>query len=225
MAPYGHSQPQKKPRPHRTSEIRAAIWIATLISLVLWGRGFFCGWLCPYGAMQEAAHQAGRLTGARSWRVPAHWDRRLKKVKYGVLAALLAATLISPSVADLLVEVEPFKTAVTVLFIREAPYVAYALFWLVLSVFIFKAFCRYVCPLGALLALLGRVRRLDWIARRQECGSPCRLCTVRCQYGAIDKAGQVDYAECFQCLDCVTIYEDSKTCVPLVLAAKGRAVG
>ena len=58
--------------------VSAVIWIATLVSLILWGRGFFCGWLCPYGAMQEVTYQAGRLSGARSWRVSARWDLRLK---------------------------------------------------------------------------------------------------------------------------------------------------
>lgn len=200
--------------------VSALVWIATLASLVVWGRGFFCGWLCPYGAMQEVSHRLGRAVGARTRRVPERLDRALKKVKYGVLAALAAAALAAPSLADALVEVEPFKTAVTVLFLRDWPYVAYALFWLLLSVFVFKAFCRYICPLGALLALLGRARRLDWIARRADCGSPCRLCEVRCPYGAIERSGRIAYDECFQCLDCVTIHEDAETCVPLVLAAK-----
>ena len=98
----------------------------------------------------------------------------------------------------------------------------YAAFWLVLGLVIFKAFCRYLCPLGAFLALGGLARRLDWIPRRAECGSPCQLCKVRCNYNAIEKSGAIRYDECFQCLDCVTIHDDRKTCVPLVLAAKRR---
>jgi hypothetical protein len=43
---------------------------------------------------------------------------------------------------------------------------------------------------------------------------------VKCRYQAIAKSGAVQYDECFQCLDCVTIHDDPKQCVPLIVAAK-----
>ncbi|TYO89512.1 4Fe-4S binding protein [Oceanicella actignis] len=196
------------------------IWGAAILGFVLWGRGLFCGWLCPYGAMQELAHHAGRAARLPRLRVAEGWDRRLKLVKYAVLAVLAAAALISPSATDALVEVEPFKTAVTVGFDREWPYVLYAAFWLALGAALFKGFCRYVCPLGALMALGGLLRGRDWIARRAECGSPCQLCRAKCPYQAIEKSGRIRYDECFACLDCVSIYEDPARCVPRVLAAR-----
>ncbi|HCI99431.1 MAG TPA: hypothetical protein DHV74_07625, partial [Sulfitobacter sp.] len=58
------------------------------------------------------------------------------------------------------------------------------------------------------------------IDRRAECGSPCQLCRVKCAYGAIKKTGEIQYSECFQCLDCVTIHDDPKQCVPLIVAAR-----
>ena len=122
---------------------------------------------------------------------------------------------------DKAAEVEPFKTAITTFFLREWYYAAYAIFWLLLGMMLFKGFCRYVCPLGALMAIGGALRLRRWIPRRVECGSPCQLCRVECQYGAIEKSGKIDYAECFQCLDCVSIHDDETRCVPLVL--KGRA--
>ena len=197
------------------------IWGAVIVSLVLWGRGFFCGWLCPYGAMQEISHHIGKALRIPQIRVPALWDARLKWVKYGVLAVLLVSAF-WPSVNDGLVEVEPFKTAVTTVFVREWKYVAYAAFWLILGMTLFKGFCRYVCPLGAFLAIGGLLRGRDWIARREGCGSPCQLCKVRCKYDAIAPTGAIEYSECFQCLDCVTIHDDPKQCVPLILAAREK---
>jgi NosR/NirI family transcriptional regulator, nitrous oxide reductase regulator len=49
------------------------------------------------------------------------------------------------------------------------------------------------------------------------------LCKVKCRYGAIEKSGAIKYDECFQCLDCVQIFEDPKACVPLVLTTKRNA--
>ena len=74
------------------------------------------------------------------------------------------------------------------------------------------------------MAIGGLLRGRDWIARRTECGSPCQLCKVKCQYGAIKQTGEIRYDECFQCLDCVTIHDDRAQCVPLILAAKGRSL-
>jgi polyferredoxin len=88
---------------------------------------------------------------------------------------------------------------------------------LLLSVFIFKGFCRYLCPLGAALVLLGRLRRFAWLPRRTECGQPCQRCRKRCLYQAINTTGEIDYDECFQCLDCVAIYQSERLCVPLIV--------
>ncbi|AVO38226.1 4Fe-4S binding protein [Pukyongiella litopenaei] len=196
------------------------IWVATIIGFVLWGRGFFCGWLCPFGAMQEFMHHLGARMRLPRIDPPARWDRRLKAIKYVLLAGLVVTVFVAPDHVDTAAEIEPFKTAVTVYFLREWYYVLYAGFWLGLGLFLFKGFCRYVCPLGAFMAIGGLLRGRDWIARRAECGDPCQLCRVRCKYGAIGKRGKIEYSECFQCLDCVTIHQDIKQCVPLVLAAR-----
>ncbi len=202
-----------------------AVWAVTIFGFVLWGRGLFCGWLCPFGAMQEFAHHLARLLRIPQVDVSDVWDNRLKWVKYIVLFSLVAIMFTAPARLDKAIEVEPFKTAVTTFFIREWYYVAYAVGLLMLSMVVFKGFCRYVCPLGAVMAIGGLIRTRKWIDRRPECGSPCQLCRVKCAYGAIKKTGEIQYSECFQCLDCVTIHDDPKQCVPLILAArKGRTL-
>ena len=199
------------------------IWAVALAGLVAWGRGLFCGWLCPFGALQEFASHLGRLLRIPQMEPSAWWDARLRYLKYVVLAGLVLCAVLAPAALDAAVEVEPFKTAITTFFVREWHYVAYAVGLLVLSMTLFKGFCRYVCPLGALLALGDVLRARRWIERRVECGSPCQLCRVQCRYRAIERSGRVDYAECFGCLDCVAIHDDASRCVPLVLAGrKGR---
>ncbi|QUJ76750.1 4Fe-4S binding protein [Sulfitobacter albidus] len=197
-----------------------AIWGVTILGFVLWGRGLFCGWLCPFGAMQEFAHHIGRLLRLPQIDVSDVWDDRLKWLKYGVLLVLLVVLFTAPARLDKAIEVEPFKTAITTFFIREWYYVAYAVGLLLSSMVLFKGFCRYVCPLGAVMAIGGLIRTRKWIDRRGECGSPCQLCKVKCAYGAIAKSGEIQYSECFGCLDCVTIHDDDTQCVPLIIKAR-----
>jgi len=201
------------------------IWLCVIASFFLWGRALFCGWLCPFGAMQEfVAVVAGKLK-IKQYNPQPLWDARLRGLKYLLLLGLVATALLKPEHVDRVAEVEPFKTAISVFFVREWYYVLYAGLCLIASAFIFKAYCRYLCPLGALMAIGGFLRLKPWINRRDECGSPCQLCSVKCSYGAIAKSGDIQYSECFGCLDCVDIYEDAGKCAPLIVAAKkGRVI-
>jgi len=193
------------------------LWLFVIVTFFLWGRGTFCGWLCPFGALQELVSQVGKFARIPQLRLRSRTDARLKLVKYIVLAAVLVTAVISVSWTDRLVEVEPFKTSITLLFVRDWPYVVWAISLLLLSTFVYKGFCRYLCPLGAGMALFGRVRLIDWLPRRAECGKPCQRCQSDCEYQAIKKSGEIVYEECFQCLDCVAIVQSDALCVPLML--------
>ncbi|HEY6908947.1 MAG TPA: 4Fe-4S binding protein [Myxococcales bacterium] len=202
--------------------VSIVLWGFTLVSLVVWGRGTFCGWLCPFGALQELTAWLGRLVRLPSLRAGPLADRWLKRGKYLALAAVLGAAAISPRWRDGAVEIEPFKTAVTLHFARHWPFALYAGALLASGAIAWKPFCRYLCPLGAFLALAGALRKYGWIARRAECGAPCQTCRHRCAYRAIDADGSVDYAECFQCMECVAIYQDDRACAARVLEGRGR---
>ena len=193
------------------------LWGAVIVSAFIWGRGTFCGWLCPFSALQELVSKGANALGVRQIRIPERVDARLKKLKYVVLGTIVLTACFSVGWTDRLVEVEPFKTSITLGFNRSWPFVLWAGGLVVLSAFFYKGFCRYLCPLGAGMAVLGRLRRFDWIARRAECGQPCQRCRSDCTYQAIDRPGKVDYDECFQCLDCVAIYTNEELCVPLIL--------
>ena len=193
-----------------------------LISVLLIGRGVFCGWLCPFGALQELLGQISRALGVPQWNPPAALEKRLWWGKYlaAAVVLLLVTTQIDASGATL--EIEPFKTAITSKFTRAWPYVIYAGALLTIGLFSERAYCRFLCPLGGLLATLDRLHLLNLLKRRPECGNPCHLCERSCPVRAIESSGKIITAECFQCLDCMVEYYDDKRCPPLVQAAKRR---
>jgi NosR/NirI family transcriptional regulator, nitrous oxide reductase regulator len=197
----------------------------TAVSFFIWGRGTFCGWLCPFGALQEFVAMLAKALHVPQIRLPARLAGVLDRGRFVILLALVIAAALAPKVAESLVEIEPFKTAITVGFDRSWPYVAWALGLLLAGAFSYKFFCRYLCPLGAAMALGGKLRRFDWLVRRAECGKPCQTCRHRCEYDAIDRSGDIRYDDCFQCLDCVGIHADPQRCAPVLLyARKGRTV-
>lgn len=205
--------------------VTLVVGLFALATLIVWGRGTFCGWLCPFGVLQEFVARAARLARLPQARVSDRADRRLRAIKYVVLATLLGTAVLYPGGVDPVVEAEPFKTAITLAFSRDWLHVLYAVILLGLGAVWYKFYCRYLCPLGAGLAILGRLRVLDWIPRRAECGRPCGLCRHRCDYKAIDRDGSVRYADCFQCLDCVAIYHDARRCAPVLLSDRRRRAG
>jgi transcriptional regulator of nitric oxide reductase len=200
------------------------LWGFVILSMFAWGRGTFCGWLCPFGALQELLAKIAQRLKLRQLRLRQATDAKLKWVKYGVLAVILAAPFFSAVWTDRLVEVEPFKTSITLIFVRSWPFLLWAVVVLLASAVVYKGYCRYLCPLGAGMALLGRLRVWNWLPRRAECGQPCQTCRHRCEYQAIAPSGRIDYVECFQCLDCVAIHDNDQQCAPLILQRKGRTI-
>jgi NosR/NirI family nitrous oxide reductase transcriptional regulator len=192
------------------------LWFAVAAALLFWGRGPFCGWLCPFGALQELANKGARLLKVPQVTVPWDLHERLWPIKYIIFLVLFGVSLSSLALAEQLAEVEPFKTAIVLHFARGWPFVAYALVLLGASLFIERFFCRYLCPLGAALAIPGRMRMFDWLRRYRECGNPCQRCANECPVGAIHPEGHINPNECIGCLHCQLLYHHDQKC-PVVI--------
>lgn len=193
------------------------LWSFVAVTLLLWGRGVYCGWLCPFGAIQEIMLQVSRKLRIPQWEFSDAVHERLLAVKYIVLIVLFGMSLQSLAQAAIYAEVEPFKTTISMRFQREWPFVAWALALIVISLFNRKFFCKYLCPLGAALAIPGRFRLFDWwLRRRKECGRPCQVCANRCSVRAIRPTGEINANECHYCLDCQVIYYNDRVCLPLI---------
>lgn len=198
------------------------LWSGVAIGLLFWGRGVFCGWLCPFGALQELTNRVARWFKVPQIVIPFYIHERLWPWKYMIFLGLFALSLGSAHLASVVAEVEPFKTAIALKFLRAAPFVAYAVAVLVIGMFVQRAFCRYVCPLGAALAIPANNRMFDWLKRRHACGRECHICASRCPVEAIHPNGKINPHECIYCLDCQVIYHDDHRCPPLIDRRKRR---
>ncbi|MEK0085191.1 4Fe-4S binding protein [Benzoatithermus flavus] len=198
------------------------LWSYVAVALVFWGRGAFCGWLCPFGALQELANLAARRLGVPQLAIPFRLHERLRTLKFIVFLALFAVALGSLAQALRLVEIEPFKTAIVLHFMREAPFVAWALLLVAASLVVERFFCRYLCPLGAALALPARMRQFEWLQRHWQCGRECRICQVQCPVQAIQPEGSIHPGECIYCLKCQCNYHNEWLCPPMIERRKRR---
>ncbi|MFO1046657.1 MAG: 4Fe-4S binding protein [Geminicoccaceae bacterium] len=192
------------------------LWCGVAAALVLWGRGPFCGWLCPFGALQELLNQGARRLKVPQLAVPWWLHERLRSLKFLIFLGLLAVSLGDTGLAHRLAEFEPFKTAIVLHFWRAPWFVAWALLVLGAGLFVERAWCRYLCPLGGALGLVARLRQFEWLRRRRQCGVECRICAIQCPVGAIQPEGSIHAGECIHCLNCQVNYNDDRVCPPLI---------
>ena len=92
----------------------------------------------------------------------------------------------------------------------------YAVALLVAGLFIERFFCRYLCPLGAALAIPGRIRMFQWLRRWPECGSPCQRCANECPVQSIHPEGHINVNECIYCMHCQELYRDDQRCPHMI---------
>ncbi|MDP2323423.1 MAG: 4Fe-4S binding protein [Gammaproteobacteria bacterium] len=198
-------------------------WWFIIITVFIWGRGLFCGWLCPYGSLTEMLHKTAGALGLKRFQFefskPVH--DRLRWIKYFIFAALLGVSFYSMGLAERLAEVEPFKTTFLLgVWNRSWPFVVFWVALIVWSMFTERPFCKYLCPLGAGLALPTTFRFFG-LRRKAEC-TTCHACQAGCGPQAINDRGEINVRECLLCLDCQVLYYDPEACPPLAGERKRR---
>ncbi|MZR30768.1 NosR/NirI family protein [Sneathiella litorea] len=198
------------------------LWCSVAVSLIFWGRGAFCGWLCPFGALQELTNKIARFVGIKQFTVPWWLHERLWPIKYIIFLGLLGLSIYSLHLAETFSEIEPFRTSIVLRFMRGWPYLLFVFSLLFAGLFIERFFCRYLCPLGAALAIPGKLAMFNWLKRYRNCGDPCQTCAKECMVQAIDPLGNINPNECLYCLHCQVNYYDEDVC-PVVIHALAKA--
>lgn len=167
------------------------------ISIITLFKGrVFCGWVCPHGALQEFFY---KVKTKRFEKV----EKYLKYIKYIVLAIVLILSFIYSQ--NYFCEVYPFKVLYN--FSGTGFILAFAIIILFFSIFIYRPFCRFICPFGAYLGLvskLGEKLGLNKNIITNNC-IRCKKCIKECCANSIcekDNCYRIDKSECFDCGEC-----------------------
>src|SRR5690606_25120094 len=85
-------------------------WIFIAGVVLIWGRGVFCGWVCPYGAFNELLFRLGRKLRLPRLELPDRAHKWLRHLRYLVLAVVVGSFVYSAELGEKLAEIEPFKS-------------------------------------------------------------------------------------------------------------------
>lgn len=189
-------------------------WIMIISTIFIWGKALFCGWICPFGALQETLFKIKTLLFKSKFNLELIYNSNFKYTRYIFLLLLIIISTHSLKQAELAAEIEPFKT-IWIIGINNRPYYIsiYTIALITTSIFIYRFFCRFICPLGAFLSLLS-FNILLKLRRRGTC-SVCHICEKTCNSKAINTLGIIDTKECFGCFSCIQNMYNENICPPI----------
>ncbi len=188
----------------KTHESSFILMIIVAVLAVAFGP-VFCGWICPFGTVQELIGKIGKKIFKKKYNrfIPYKFDRWLRYLRYIVLAWVI------------------YMTAVTgkIIFADYDPYYALFNFWtgevaisgyiilavsIILSLFVERPFCKYACPYGAVLGL-SNLFRIFGIKRAADTCISCSACDKACPMNIeVSTAGTVRNHQCISCMKCTS---------------------
>lgn len=187
------------------NEMNVTIGVALLVSVLVVKKAF-CSWVCPLGTLFEGVVWLRRKTlGSERLRIPDYIDSRLQYLKYVVLGVILVLTY---HLSELVFRgYDPFYVLFTGARGHETIPVVSALIvvGVLAAAFFFEmSWCRYLCPLNAVMSPVSKVGvfkvKRD-AARCTACGACDSACLQRIPVSQLDKVSRID---CTNCLDCIS---------------------
>ena len=190
------------------------ILVAALVTALV-ARNAFCGWLCPFGFIQDMVSSFAKFVQKRVKPIRqtvkmlksrgaglAVLDRYLRFLKYGVLIWAVAGTAVYGFMVFR--DVDPWASLWNLLLEGSLVFGTIVLaIVLIASLFVERPWCRYACPLGAATGLVSKLSPF-YLKREAEACKACAICTKACPMGLpVHTATTIKSADCIGCLECV----------------------
>lgn len=179
-----------------------------LIPLTLIGGRIFCGWLCPIGWLNDMLAKLPKFNMAKT-RHRITVDRALSITKFIVLMLVLILIFVydNPRIfrPEELVRTNVLSWDIFTMTLAMAPFtyfirLGFFLVGLVAALFIARAWCRYLCPLGALLGIGNKICAVGLTTDNTKCTS-CNVCRRHCSMNAMPRE-----------VNCINAYECTLQC-------------
>ena len=162
-----------------------------IITTFLFGR-IFCGYVCPIGALQEIINIRDRAL-----KISNKVERKLRLIRFLLLAIVIIIPLIQKEF--IFNKILPFKAVFNIN--GNLVQIILAATILLLSLFIYRPFCRFGCPFSLVLEFIGKYSLIKIKKDASFCGT-CKNCLKKCPVNAISDNCKVDNGVCIRCGEC-----------------------
>ena len=184
--------------------------LETVVTTAVFGR-YYCGYICSFGAAQDLSYDLGNLirkqTKYRKKRMlSVKTDKILSKLKYPVLVIVAVSAVWKKNLLDVISPWKGFASLLSMLrgnFSKEnliSAGVWICIIVLVISAVFFRAFCRYLCPMGAIYTLLSFFS-LDRRKRSCKNSGDCSICPYQCKQQKSNRWGLAVTILVFSCMN------------------------
>ena len=172
------------------------LFTGLLVTSYFFGR-VFCGWICQLGALQEFIFASSHFRFLQGYRA----QQIMRRIRMIVLAALIIQMLISQT--NLYKSIDPF---IAIFNFYSSSVVAWILAFILIlsSVFIYRPFCKTVCPVGLMLGWVSKIPGASVLSTNENCIS-CSNCSNKCRIRATTYEGGISTLqnqECIRCGEC-----------------------
>lgn len=189
--------------------------LGTIVLTIVLGR-FFCGWVCPFGTLHQFVGFIGRRNQKPAVKIRLNAFRKAQHLKYGILIFMLLPASLQTGLLDPMplfhrsVNLVLLAVADRATFLLSAGNRYYENAWTIATLFLCAVFlnlliprfyCRFICPLGALLGIFSRYSIWRIGQKPGKCVN-CKICEMDCE-GACEPSARIRISECVLCMNCL----------------------